>query len=82
MSCLGVDGCQDFEFPVLLVLLYVRVAGLFHVELDPTNSHSPPAMLWPATAYVVPVWNAVFQQWPLLRGQDESGGNQKLGSSR
>jgi hypothetical protein len=25
-------GCQDFEFPVLLVLLYVRVANLFHIE--------------------------------------------------
>jgi hypothetical protein len=24
--------CQDFEFPVLLVLLYVRVASLFHIE--------------------------------------------------
>jgi hypothetical protein len=24
--------CQDFEFPVLLVLLYVRVASLFYIE--------------------------------------------------
>jgi hypothetical protein len=25
-------GCQDFEFPVLLVLLYVCVASLFYIE--------------------------------------------------
>jgi hypothetical protein len=25
-------NCQDFEFPVLLVLLYVRVASLFYIE--------------------------------------------------
>jgi hypothetical protein len=24
--------CQDFEFPVLLILLYVRVASLFYIE--------------------------------------------------
>jgi hypothetical protein len=24
--------CQDFEFPVLLVLLYARVASLFYIE--------------------------------------------------
>jgi hypothetical protein len=27
-----VRTCQDFEFPVLLVLLYVRVASLFYIE--------------------------------------------------
>jgi hypothetical protein len=27
-----VTVCQDFEFPVLLVLLYVRVASLFYIE--------------------------------------------------
>ena len=54
-------SCQDFEFPVLLVLLYVHVASLLYKsELDPTNSDSPPAMFWPATVYAVPVWNAVF----------------------
>jgi hypothetical protein len=26
------DLCQDFEFPVLLVLLYVCVASLFYIE--------------------------------------------------
>jgi hypothetical protein len=26
------DACQDFEFPVLSVLLYVRVASLFYIE--------------------------------------------------
>jgi hypothetical protein len=29
---LGFAFCQDFEFPVLLVLLYVRVASLFYIE--------------------------------------------------
>jgi hypothetical protein len=43
--------CQDFEFPVLLVLLYVRVASLFYIER--VGPDSPPAMLWPATARVV-----------------------------
>jgi hypothetical protein len=30
--CSFPDDCQDFEFPVLLVPLYVRVASLFHIE--------------------------------------------------
>jgi hypothetical protein len=45
---------QDFEFPVLLVLLYVRVASPFHIE------RVGPDQFWPATACVVPVWNAIF----------------------
>jgi hypothetical protein len=38
----------------------VLLAYFIMSELEPTNSGSPPAMPWPATACVVPVWNAVF----------------------
>jgi hypothetical protein len=41
--------CQDFEFPVLVVLLYVHEATVCHiVELDLTTSDSPTAMLLPS----------------------------------
>jgi hypothetical protein len=42
----------------------VLLAYFIKSELDLTNSDSPRVMLWPATARVVPVWNAVFQQFP------------------
>jgi hypothetical protein len=43
------EDYQDFEFPVLVVLLYVREASLCYiVELELTISDSPTAMFLPS----------------------------------
>jgi hypothetical protein len=46
---IGAEACQEFEFPVLIVLLYVREACLCSVvELDLTTSDSSMVMLLPS----------------------------------
>jgi hypothetical protein len=52
-TCVRILNSLDYWYCCMSVLLA-------YFMLDPTNSDSPPAMLWPATTCVVPVWNAVF----------------------
>jgi len=56
----AVSGCQDFVFPRICRLLYVRLAGLlYYIRVRPDHIRLVFGDALASTARAVPVWNAI-----------------------
>ena len=62
-----VSGCQDFVFPRIWRLLYVRLAGLLYsMRVGPNHIRLVSGDALASTARAIPVWNAIHQHLSAL----------------